>query len=377
MKKIVALIFVSITSIGSSQNMQVQNMVNYLRNKDYVKAKASADAAASNESTMSSSKMWMLRGNVYKDIAADSSLRSLDPQAAEKTLDAYNNCLKNDKDKIYKDQVINNWVQSAIGVVRKADWYKQNKQYSNAINCYDLLDASLAYDGDKYLEKNKLTHQNLQYSKFETYQTAGDKANAKMLADKLMEAKFKDARLYTSMVKTSLSDKDTASALSYIEKGRALFEDNMELISTEIDIYLKRKQTNVLKDKLNTAIQLAPTNPVLHLVLADVYKKNNQSEEAEKEYLKALELKPDYDIANYNLAVLYYGNGKEWNDKLNSLPMKDPKEKQYQEKSNDYFKKAVTYFEKYYNATQDKETKKLLRQLTLRLGDTEKAEKYK
>src|SRR6478736_5272712 len=158
MKKIISLIFVSLITNYFGQNMQVQNMVNYLRNKDYEKAKASADAAAANESTKNNAKMWMLRGNVYQGIAADSNLKKLDADAAEKALDAYNNCLKNDKDKIYKEQMENNWIQSAVAMVRKTEAYKQNKQYENAIAGYDLLDASLAYDGDKYLDKNKLTH---------------------------------------------------------------------------------------------------------------------------------------------------------------------------------------------------------------------------
>ncbi len=179
------------------------------------------------------------------------------------------------------------------------------------------------------------------------------------------------------MVKLSLVDKDTAAALMYIEKGKLMFEDNMSLIGTEIDIYIARKQTNVLKDKLKTAIEVAPDNEVLHLVLADVYRKTNEFSEAEKEYQKALELKPDYEPANYNLGVLYYSAAKEWNDKANALAMKDPKLKEYEAKSNDYFKKAVGYFEASYEVTKDPNTKKILRQITLRLGDTEKAEKYK
>lgn len=377
MKKIVTLIFAAFLTNSYAQNMQVQNMINYLKQKDFNKAKAAADLAAEHESTKNSAKMWKLRGNVYQGIAADSTLKSLDAAAAEKALEAYNNCFKFDKDKIYKDEIINNWIQSAVALTRKAEGYKQNKQVENAIKAYDLLDASLVYDNDGYLRKSNLTHENLQFSKFEAYQLAGDNASAKALADKLAEVKFNDARLYTSMVKASLEAKDTSAALSYIEKGEALFPENMSLLTSEIDIYKARKKTDVLIEKLNSAIQLSPTNPVLHLILANVYKSTNQADAAEKEYLKAIELKPDYDIAHYNIAVLYFNSGNEWNEKLNKLAPKDPKEKQYQEKSNDYFKKAIAYFEKYYEATKDKDTKQLLRRLSLRLGDTERAEKYK
>src|SRR3954469_17722893 len=114
MKKIITLLFLSLTSLFFAQSMQIQNMVNYLRNKDYEKAKASADAAAVNESTKTSSKMWMLRGNVYKTIAADTSqkMRALDTEPEEKALEAYTNALKFDKDNIYKqdEELLNNFI---------------------------------------------------------------------------------------------------------------------------------------------------------------------------------------------------------------------------------------------------------------------------
>jgi tetratricopeptide (TPR) repeat protein len=116
---------------------------------------------------------------------------------------------------------------------------------------------------------------------------------------------------------------------------------------------------------------------VLDFVLARVYDGTKNLDSAEKEYLRAIELKPDYEPANYNLGVLYYSLGKEFNEKLNALPLKDPKAKEYETKSNEYFKKAVTYLENSYEITKEAKTKLVLRQLSLRLGDTERAAKYK
>jgi tetratricopeptide (TPR) repeat protein len=151
----------------------------------------------------------------------------------------------------------------------------------------------------------------------------------------------------------------------------------MDLITSELNIYMARKKTDVLKDKLKAAIDVSPDNEIYHFVLANLYKNTNQFSEAEKEYLKAIELKSDYEPAIYNLGVLYYSAGKEWNDKSNALSMKDPKIKEYETKSNDYFKKAVSYLENSYSISPDKKTKQVLRQLCIRLGDSEKAEKYK
>ena len=383
MKKIIALLLLISCFIASAQNLQVQNMINYTRNKDYVKAKESADAAAQHESTKTSSKMWMNRGNVFKAIYSDTSkkVNDIDSEAQEKALEAYINCLKYDKDNIYKDDVKGSIVITGSAVNKKANYYKYNKQFDKAQYCYELLEQALPYDFDQGLKRQNVTKEYVMFGKYDLYQKAGNAQKAKEFADKLIEIKYKDPKIYTDMVNLSLTQKDTAAALAYIEKGKLLFEDNMDLITSELNIYLVRKKTDELKQKLVTAIELTPDNEILHFVLANLYKGTKQNEDAEKEYLKALEINPNYEPANYNLAVLYYSAGKEWNDKLNALGYKDPKTKEYETKSNDNFKKAVTYFETSYDLTKDEaskaNTKKVLRQLCLRLGDGEKAEKYK
>lgn len=379
MKNAVTFLLLSASTFVCAQNMQVQNMVNYTRNKDYVKAKASADAAAVHESTSSSAKMWMYRGDVYKAIYSDTSeaVRKIDAEAEEKALEAYVSCLKLDKDNVYKDQVKGSLVGASAAVSNKANYYRNNKEYDKAVRNYDLLETALPYDFDGGIKRNNITKEKLVFNKFQAYKQAANKDKTKEYAARLMDMKYKDPQLFVDMVRLSLADKDTAAALGYIEKGKLMFEDNMDLITSELDIYIARKKTDVLKDKLKAAIDVSPDNEVLHFVLANLYRGTNQFAEAEKEYLKAVELKADYEPAIYNLGVLYYSSGKEWNDKLNALPLKDPKTKEYETKSNDYFKKAVGHFETSFEITKDKRTKQILRQLCLRLGETEKAEKYK
>ena len=380
MKKIILFLFISYSALSFSQSMQVQNMFNYLRNKEYEKAKSSADAASIHETTKLSSKMWLYRGNVYKAIYTDTSkkIRDIDLAAEEKALEAYINCLKYDKDVIYKDEVKGLIVQASAGVSNKANFFVQNKVYDKALYCYELIEKALPYDFDQGMKRNNITKEKLMYNKFDLYKYAANKEKTIEYADKLIAINYKDAKIYIDMVKLSLVDRDTVKALSYIGKGKAMFEDNMELINQEINIYLARNKTNELKDKLTTAIEVAPDNEVLHTVLANLYQKTKESDKAEAEYLKALEIKPDYEIANYNLGVMYFNIGKEWNDKSGALPPKESaKAKEYDAKRDGFFKKAVANFEKSYEVSPDKQTKQQLRILFLRLGETEKASKYK
>lgn len=383
MKNIITAALVSFSAIAFSQSNQVQNASNYLRNKEIDKAKASADAAAVHESTINNPKLWKYRGQIYQEIyfSKDPAIKGLDAEAEEKALDSYIKCLKNDKDKFYQEEeggVKGLIVQATAAVSNKANAYKNNKEFEKALYCYDLLEQALPYDFDQGMKRANITKEKLMYYKFDMYKYAANKEKTKEYADKLIGIKYKDAKIYTDMVKLSLIDRDTTKALEYIGKGKLMFEDNMELVNQEINIYLARNKTDELKTKLNDAINLAPDNEVLHAILANLYQKTNEKDKAEAEYLKALEIKPDYEIANYNLGVMYFNSGNEWNDKLGALPPKETaKAKEYETKANEYFKKAVVNFEKSYEVSPDKATKQQLRKLFLRLGETEKAEKYK
>ena len=380
MKKIILFLFISYSDLSFSQSMQVQNMFNYLRNKEYEKAKSAADAASIHETTKLSSKMWLYRGNVYKAIYTDTSkkVRDIDLAAEEKALEAYINCLKYDKDVIYKEDAKGPLVLTAAATRNKSNYYKQNKEFDNAIYCLELLELSLPFDFDQGIKRNNITKEKLLFDKFDLYKFAANKAKTIEYANKLIEANYKDSKIYTDMVKISLMDKDTSAALSYIEKGKIMFEDNMTLIGTEIDIFLARKKISELKDKLNKAIDLAPDNELLHAVLGQVYEKSGDLVNSEKEYLKALEIKPDYEIINFKLGAFYFNLAAEFNKKLNDLPPKETvKSKDYNEKIIDNFKKAIPFLEKAFESNPDKAYKQRIFQAYSRLGETEKALKYK
>jgi predicted Zn-dependent protease len=381
MKFRITAVFIALIVLAQGQNLQVQNMYNYLRNKDFAKAKESADLAAVNDATRNSSKMWMYRGNVYKAIYTDTSkkVNALDADAEEKALEAYVKCLQLDKDKIYKDEsdVKAGLVDAANRTNRKTVGYRIRKEYDKALKAFDLLEQVLPFDETGSIKRNNITKEKIMFSKFELYEAAGDFQKTKDAADALMNIKYKDPRLFVDMVKLSLANKDTAGALAYIEKGKVYFEDNIDLINNELNIYLARKKTDVLKNKLVSAIEITPDNEILHFILANLYKGTGQPEEAEKSYRKSLEIKPDYEAAIYNLGVLYYNMSKEWRQKFTNLPLKDPKTKEYEGKMNDYNRKAVEMFIKSYEFTKEPNTRKLIKQIYTMLGETANADLYK
>ncbi len=380
MKGLITSLLIGATTVVIAQSNQVQNANNYLRSKEYDLAKKAADAAITNESTKGSPKLWMYRGLIYEGIYESKKPEDnkLDDEAQEKAVESFITCLKLDKDNIYKDQMKGNLVVAGAALDYKVKYYLSVKNYDKALKGLDLLEQALPYDFDLGLKRNNVTKENLLFSHFNTYSFAGNKDKMIEYANKLIEIKYKDPTIYTRMVKICLIDKDTTKALSFIDKGKLLFEDNMDLISQEIDIYLKQNKTDILKSKLVSAIDLAPDNEVLHLVLGNIYDKTNDQENAEKEYLKAIEIKPEYELANYNLGALYFKMGNQWNEKINALPLSETKKaKEFEDKKLEFFRKATGYLEKSYATAPDAATKQRLRQLFLKLGETEKADKYK
>lgn len=379
MKLFPLALLIMISTVVYAQNNQVVNSYNYLKSKEYDKAKAAADAAAANESTKSGAKTWLYRGKVYQAIylSKNEAESKLDNEAQEKAVESFSNCITFDKDNVYKEEAKALLLQSGIALYNKAKNYADNNDIDKANKSYDLLETAMVNNNEGF-KSSGITKEAITYNRYIAYSHAGNKDKMKEYGDKMVELKCKEPSVYIDMAKVSLADKDTVKALSYIDKGKMVLGNNKDLMTQEINIYLAQKKTGILKSKITEAIAASPNNEGLHAVLANLYEKTNEPENAEKEYLKALEIKPDYEIANYNLGALYFNMGNDWNKKMNDLPLSETaKAKEYETKSNEYFKKAADNFEKSYAIAPDAATKQRLRKLYLKLGDTANAEKYK
>jgi tetratricopeptide (TPR) repeat protein len=78
------------------------------------------------------------------------------------------------------------------------------------------------------------------------------------------------------------------------------------------------------------------------------------------------------------LGAFYFNLAADYNKKLNDLPPKETaKATEYENKIKDNFKKAIPYLEKAFESNPDKAYKDRIYRAYLRLGETEKAAKYK
>lgn len=376
MKK--SFLFLSLTLFAFNviaQPNQVQNTNNALRSGELDKAKKAIDLAAENESTRNLNKMWYYRGKTYLAIYDNKKeYKDLDPDAAQKAVVSFLNCLKGDKENIYKDEVTGLLIGSAIRLYNTGidNFHKGafEKATQNLTTIFDVF----PFDKDKTLTRSNITPESLNYDLYSVAMDARDIPKAKEYLQKLIDTKYKSPKIYIDMSKIYLSEKDTTKALHYIEMGRSLFDDDSKLINAELTLYIQQGKTDILLEKINKAIETAPDNELLYYTQGLIYKGKKQLDKAEAAYKKVIELKPDHLDANYELGVLYFNSGVEWNSKAASLPLSDSKKaKEYDEKAAADFKNSIPYFEKVHALNpNDLAVIRSLKKLYGRIGDDAK-----
>ena len=358
-----------------AQQNQLQNTNNGLRSGELDKAKVAIDLAAENESTKNLTKMWYYRGKTYLTILENKKeYKNLDPDAAQKATVSFVNCMKGDKDNIYKEEVTGLMIRSAVGLynagIDNLNKSAFEKASQNLISIFDVF----PFDKDKTLTRSNITPESLNNDLYSIAMGARDIPKAKEYLQKLIDAKYKSPKIYIDMSRICLSEKDTAKALHYIEMGRSLFDEDIKLINAELTLYIQQGKTDVLLEKINKAIESSPDNELLYYTQGLIYKDKKQIEKAEASYKKVLDLKSDHLDANYELGVLYFNRGVDWNNKANALPPSDTKKAtEFNEKATADFKNAIPYFEKVHSLnSNDLAVIQSLKKVYGRIGDDAK-----
>lgn len=396
MKKalLIVMFLVPVISFGQSNNVQsAANALGYYEKgtttdpKDFEleNAKKWIDLASENESTANNSKMWYYRGKIYQAIHNNKRLNSLDSLTAEKATLSFMNCIKTDSKKMYTDECKGLVWLTGINLFDDAIQFAQKNDFSTAMRYYNLLFDVFPLDADNNLKRNNITPELVEKNIAYTALKANDPAMAKANFQKLIDKNFNDPKIYLNMAKIYLDDKDTMKAISYVEKGKAIFEDNTNLITLEMNIYLAQGKTGVLINKLSESIEANPDNELLYFNRGMMYESKKSFDSAAVDYKKALEINPDHLDANYNLGVMYFNEAASMANAANSLKNNEEFAKA-KDKFEQKFKDAEPYLEEAMRVnnqkTEDEQlmytaTLNSLKQLYVRTGEMEKYAKIK
>jgi len=148
-----------------------------------------------------------------------------------------------------------------------------------------------------------------------------DNKKAKGFFEELAKMNYKQPMVYTQLSNIYKTDGDTTKAAITIGKGRKLFPSDLNLIISEINLYLAKGKTKEAQELLDLAVSKDPNNPTLHFAVGANMDEFGNFEQAEKSYLKAIELKTDYFDAYYNLGALYVNKAATIMEEANKLPI--------------------------------------------------------
>ena len=140
-------------------------------------------------------------------------------------------------------------------------------------------------------------------------------------------------------------------AISAIKEARAINPDDVNLLLSEADLYIKLGNREKFKELMKLAVQKDPDNAILYYNLGVINGEQGEFDEAKKFYLKSLELDPSYTATYLNLVgLILEGEGpivEEMNKLVTSRKASDlDKYDQLEEKRVGLYKECLPYLEK-------------------------------
>ena len=299
--------------------------------------------ATTDEATNGTAKVWQVSGDLYNSVYRNyATLKQLDPNTPKAVADAavqaygsYQKALELAQKKYEKKDAIKGLseVQSYLvgegaEAYEKQDYAAAYTAFNAALGAHDILKEK----GESSIFDEAAAYNDQMYYTGLAALNAQDLASAKPVFMKLKDAGYDKPAVYEALYKLEIEG-DREAALAILNEGREKFPDDVSLLFSEINHYLKDGQLDVLTGKLEKAIEKEPDNPSLYSTLGNVYdnlyqkelesgteeKANEYFDAAFKNYNSALEKKPGFFDAVYSIGALYYNRAAATTSAMNAL----------------------------------------------------------
>jgi tetratricopeptide (TPR) repeat protein len=406
MKRISLLTVASIFVLNANaQSAKVVTAYRYLQDfnsskdaESLTKAKEAIDLASEHPDTKDNAKTQVYKANIYMAIfennlrLATEKSTETDPNkkqavgyqtvsGAELTTayQAYAKAKTLDTKGNYPGEIGNGIAKSAAYFSNKGSYDYNAKKFGDALNSFEM-----AYTVGEMKDTNLL------YNCAVTAERSANYDKAKTYYQKMVDIKQGRGNTYSSLMNAYLMAKDTTGGMDVLKKGRAAYPNDINLLISETNYYLKTNQSVAALSNLTQAITAKPADANLYLVRGNIYdnlanpkdetgkelaKPKDYEEKfknAETDYKKAIELKPDYFDALYNLGALYNNQGVA----ISKMADQITDQKKYEaelKRASDAFNNALPVLEKALEVNQtDKNTMYALKQIYSRTQQLDK-----
>ena len=402
MKKI-ALFLIAAAPVFTAvaQPSKLVNTINYLRDfnssheiESLTKAKENIDLASANPETKDMAKTQKLRAEVYVTIF-DNDLRMEteklvsinDPN--KRSLAAYQNASSASLSEAFTACTYGKSVDT------KGNYTSEFNTFTTRISSHFENKAIADYNAKKYadalpsFEKAYEINGAKDTTSLSNCALVADRGaiydKAKLYYQKMIDNKQGFGNTYSSLVNVYLMMKDTVVGMDMLKKGRVAYPNDINLVITETNYFLKTNNSKEALNNLNIALTAKPKDANLYLVRGNIYDNlanpkdaagkdmekpkdyNEKLKLAESDYQKAIELKPDYFDAMYNLGVLYNNHGVALN-KIADKITDNAKYKEANDLATAEFSKALPVLEKALEVNpKDRNTMYALKQIYARM----------
>ena len=324
MKKIMILLSVSIfICLGSyAQKNKRTSAYMYNKNKQYDKAIVAINEAIVHPKTINDAKTWVYRGNIYYNIAIDTSaaVRNLALDAAEIAVQSFAKAKELDVDGDFTGEMSMYLLNlTNIFYQKGSDGFTDSDFESALINFKQAFDiAQLEGKFDTIVAFN--IGMSAIYS--------DDPTVAIEYLQKCVDVKFMDPRVYLFYSRAEKQLGDTTRAFEVLTLGREYFPNESSLQLEEAQLYLETGENDKLVNSLKESIAADPSNANLYRVIGQTYENIGDDDLAIESYTKAIELNPDFGDAIFNLGAIYVNRASTLYTEANNLPFEEDKKYQ-------------------------------------------------
>ncbi len=339
-------------------------------------AREAIEIAVANAPSNATAKAWLTKGEIYNAAAnADMTAKLLDPNApttAEnagmEAFTAFKKAMELASKKFETKDALKGLAESFSHLSNLGVAKYESGEYEGAYSAFNAgleIHEILKANGEKSSLDNPDDLNNQSYITGLAALNAGKMDAAKAHFSKLYDMSYDKAMVYDAMYQIKMSEGDEKGALAVLEAARQKYPDEISLLFTEINHYLKANRLEELIGKLKLAIEKEPDNISLYTTMGNVFdnlsskmreagdnaKGDEYFNESVKYFQTALEKDPNNVDANYRLGVLFYNNAAALSKELNELANDYSKEgtKKYEIKKQEVFAqfdKALPYFQK-------------------------------
>ena len=342
------------------------------------KAKASIDLAAEHEETKNEAKTWHYYGIVYYKIAAYPEFNDLDPEALDKSLNAFIKIIE--LDPAYANDRQNMWdiyqhIQSITSnYFNKGAVAYENGEYKEAIGCYMSAYKSNLVIGQQDNEALLIAAQIALYNAKE-YEMVIE------ICNQLLASQYESPKVYQYLAVANGQLENNEAMLQYINEGRVKFPEDENLVNEQINAYLRLQREAEIVDQIEEMAAKQTTNPIYYFILGTIYGNSESTiyniDSALGYYQKALEMDPNHVDSYINIGSMYIDKSAALYNAANELGFDKESLKKYDimvAEAKAFDEKALPYVEKAYELVPgDDAIKQALRTLYVRLKMMDKA----